>query len=582
MHDESHRAKILIVDDNATDRFLLQAILKKQGHEVIAAGDGVEAIAAYRRERPKIVLLDVLMPNMDGFEAAQEIKRLAGDAFVPVIFLTSLQEADSLARCLDVGGDDFISKPYNSVILQAKINAFSRMVEMHQTVLRQRDEIVANNQRLLREQEVAKRVFDKVAHAGCLDAPNIKFSLSPIAVFNGDVALAGVGPSGNLLVLLGDFTGHGLSAAIGAMPLAQSFYSMLEKGFAIRDIVREINVKLHSILPVGVFCCAFVAEFDFKAQALQVWNGGMPDGVIYRPQDRKFVRLQSRHLPLGVRGDEDFKSRVETYEVQPGDRLCFWSDGIIEAEGDNGEMYGERRLFDVLERNEDPNHLFAEINLSVNCFIGEGALNDDISIIEVEVVKPEEFSVSVPEYVADRGTGPRDWSLGYTLRADTLRDFDPLPLMLNILMQVPFLRPVAGQIYTVMSELYSNALEHGLLKLDSALKDSPQGFSEYYRLRSERLRQLQEGEVTISLHYCGDARGGLLYIDIEDSGEGFDHRRWLSEIERRFENESGDYSGRGIMLLYSLCESVSYSGAGNQVRATFRWGEVVDSAEDIV
>ena len=228
--------KILIADDSDTDRFLLHRILKKQGHNVVLAADGVEAVEVFKQERPGIVLLDALMPHMDGFEAAEKIKQLAGEEFIPVIFLTSLQEAGSLARCLDAGGDDFLSKPYNSVILKAKINAFERMREMHRTLSHQRDEIFAHNSRLLREQEVAKRVFDKVAHAGCLDAANIQYALSPIAVFNGDVALAGVNPAGDLMVLLGDFTGHGLDAAIGAMPLAQSFYSMLEKGFLLITI----------------------------------------------------------------------------------------------------------------------------------------------------------------------------------------------------------------------------------------------------------------------------------------------------------------------------------------------------------
>jgi PleD family two-component response regulator len=134
------RLKILVADDTDTDRMILESILRKEGHEVILARDGVEAVAVYETSRPDIVLLDALMPEMDGFDAARRIKQLAGDELVPIIFLTSLSDTESLVRCLDAGGDDFLSKPYNRVILQAKIKAFNRMRELHSTMLTQRTE----------------------------------------------------------------------------------------------------------------------------------------------------------------------------------------------------------------------------------------------------------------------------------------------------------------------------------------------------------------------------------------------------------------------------------------------------------
>ncbi|WP_101759370.1 SpoIIE family protein phosphatase [Oceanicoccus sp. KOV_DT_Chl] len=561
------KIKILIADDSNTDRLLLQTILKKQGHEVVVASDGLEAVDVFLAQSPSIVLMDALMPRMDGFEAAQKIKQLAGEDFVPIIFLTSLQEADSLARCLDAGGDDFLSKPYNSVILQAKINAFSRMREMHRTVKSQRDEISAHNDRLLREQEVAKRVFDKVAHEGCLDASNIKYALSPIAIFNGDVALAGVSSAGHLVVLLGDFTGHGLDAAIGAMPLAQSFYSMLEKGFSMQDILAEINSKLHEVLPVGVFCCAIMAEINFTAATMRVWNGGLPDAFIYRPSSADITRLASQHLPLGVRAQLDFNNSVMTYGIETDDRLYLWSDGIHEATNESGEMFGEPRLVQVFEDNTDAENLFTELNIAVNSFIAEDSVGDDISLVEVKMVPPEQFKVERPQIIGEQQAGPRDWSLNYQLRPDTLRDFDPLPMLLYVLMSVPFLRNSGGQIYTVMAELYANALEHGVLKLESAMKDSTEGFNQYYQLRKERLEQLTEGLISVELDYKGSRHGGVLRIIVEDSGEGFNHQGLLMG------SPDQPYSGRGINLLLSICESVEFFGRGNRVCATFVWGD---------
>ena len=183
-------AKILIVDDSNSDRLLLETIIKKQGHQTILAENGLQAIKAFDKEKPDIILLDALMPKLDGFGAAQYIKENSGDNFYPIIFLTSLHDTTSLVKCLEAGGDDFLTKPYNHVILKAKINAFRRMLTMHTTLQCQRDQIAVNNARLIEEQELAKHIFDKIAHEGCLHADNIKHMLSPMAIFNGDVLLA--------------------------------------------------------------------------------------------------------------------------------------------------------------------------------------------------------------------------------------------------------------------------------------------------------------------------------------------------------------------------------------------------------
>lgn len=559
--------KLLVVDDNPADRLILETLLRQQGHIVVSADNGLDALTTFEQEQPDLILLDALMPGMDGFEVAERIKSQVGDDFIPIIFLTSLQDADSLARCLDAGGDDFISKPYSSLILRAKINAFTRMRNMNHTLLTQRDQISAHNRTLIREQEVAKRVFDKVAHAGCLDANNIKHSLSALSVFNGDVLLAGVNALGNLMVFLGDFTGHGLDAALGAMPLAQTFYSMIDKGFSHRDILEEINKKLNEVLPVGVFCCGILAEINFFESTIKVWNGGLPDCVLYSPSEGTLIKLVSSHLPLGVLSASHFKSQSAMFDVQEGDRLYLWSDGIHEAENSQGEMFGEERLYQVFEGNQDPNQLFDEVNQAVNSFIGASEHTDDISVLEAIVVTPDNFKASQSIHEDGNFNGPNDWTMSYELNSETLRVFNPLPLLLHIIMQVPKLRAFSGQIYTILTELYSNGLEHGVLELDSQAKDSNEGFSHYYQLREERLRQIKQGTIRFFLDYKGNKRGGSLQINVLDSGKGFDYSS-LNLTGKR-----GEYSGRGVYLLAELCEVFEYLGCGNEVRAIYSWGE---------
>ena len=181
-------------------------------------------------------------------------------------------------------------------------------------------------------------MFDNIAYPGCINAPNIKYLLSPMAVFNGDLVLASRKPSGGMYVFLGDFTGHGLPAAIGAMPVSEIFYGMAQKGFSLQDILREINKKLKRILPVGVFCCACMVDLSFRKRSAEIWVGGLPDILIYRKEMHKVENISSRHLPLGVVDNDRFKTDSTLIQLTKGDRIMLWSDGIIEASNMEGEI----------------------------------------------------------------------------------------------------------------------------------------------------------------------------------------------------------------------------------------------------
>ena len=562
--------KVLIADDNDSDRMILQAFVKKQGHIPINARDGQEAVELFESERPDIVLLDALMPVMDGFEAARVIKGLAGENMIPIIFLTSLQDADSLARCLDVGGDDFLSKPYNRVILQAKITAFNRMRLLHSTVQAQRDQIVLHNEQLMHEQEVAKKVFDNIAHPGCLQASNINYLVSPMAVFNGDVLLAARKPSGGMLVFLGDFTGHGLPAAIGAMPTSEIFYGMALKGFSMQDILKEINNKLKKILPVGVFCCGCMVDISFRKEIAEVWNGGLPDCFMYRAEDRDSEPMPSFHLPLGVLGGISFSAETHLYEMKHGDRIFLWSDGIHEEMDENEVMFGNERLMEVFEENQDPALVFDELQQAVRDFTGSTLQGDDHSIVEIQSVPEDGLIENVSGYAADYKSGPRDWQFTFRLGASSLKSFNPLPLMIHILMEVPGLRAHSGKIYTILSELFNNALEHGVMGLSSELKSSSAGFAEYYQKRQDFLQTLDDCFVEFELDHKPLECGGILKMVVRDSGKGFEYNN-KTNVKKAALNKSETYCGRGIPLVKTLCRSVQHSEGGRAVEVVFEW-----------
>ncbi|PVZ13706.1 MULTISPECIES: fused response regulator/phosphatase [unclassified Pseudomonas] len=551
---------ILIADDNMTDRMLLSGIVRRQGHHVLQAGNGEEAVRIFEQVRPQLVLLDAMMPVMDGFEAARQIKARAGDELVPIIFLTSLTEEQALVQCVEAGGDDFLAKPYNQVVLGAKIKAMERMRRLQATVLEQRDLLAHHHNHLLNEQRVAKAVFDQVAHSGCLNTENIRYLQSPYALFNGDLLLAAYTPRGDMHVMLGDFTGHGLPAAVGAMPLAEAFYGMAAKGYGLAETLREMNAKLKRILPVDMFCCATLLNISPRRQVLEVWSGGMPDGYL-QPADGPRTPVVSRHLPLGILESKSFDSAFETMPFRPGDRVFLMSDGVIDTANEHDELFGLDRLHRVFDHNKDPERLFEDIREALAEFRGES--RDDVSMVQIRGWAPGEASEAVLAPVDSGQLTPRDWSVGFEFRAQTLRRYNPLPFLLQLLLEVQGLRDQSGALYTVLTELYSNALEHGVLGLASSLKADAKGFAEYYAQRQARLEALEEGYVRVDLDIHPLAGGGgELAISVRDSGPGFDVKAPLGKQS---------YSGRGMKLIRELAHQAQWSDDGRCARVEFIW-----------
>lgn len=557
---------ILIAEDSAPDRLIIESIFLRAGYHPTVVEDGCQAVASFKESIPDLIFLDVLMPNMGGIEAARQIRQLAGDEFVPIVFITSLSGEESLVECIEAGGDDFLPKPYNPVVLQSKIKAFSRMREMHKTLAHQKSLIEAHNKHLIQEQTVAKQVYDKIAHSGCLDLEIIRSYMSPLAVFNGDVLVAEISPSGSVMILLGDFTGHGLPAAIGSMPLASTFYGMVRKGLAMPEILKEINTKLHQILPIGFFCCATCIDIDIAKRRMLMWNGGLPESYLYRAKTDSYEVLQFKNLPLGVMAEQNFYGSTRRIPLDMGDRFFMWSDGIVEARDSTGSMFGEERLLALLQNHKGQDQLFDEILSSVHGHIGESDKGDDISLVAVDIA-----DIDIIPRDEDTHTHAKsrlvDWSVSFTIACSSLKQFDPLPLLVNITSEVPGLKDRSTTLYMVLSELYANALEHGVLGLQSSLKDSPAGFAEFYRLRQRGLEELAQGEICFCLQHRASADGGLLNIRVRDSGAGFDPQA----RKRNTASDKPDYFGRGLSLLSSICENLTIHPPGNDIEVDFRW-----------
>ena len=140
--------KILVVDDSPTIRAAMTALLERMGHKVVEANDGAQALQIYRQDRPGLVLIDVVMPVMDGYEAARQMRETSAEEWVPIIFLSSKEADQDLDRAIEAGGDDYLVKPVSFVVLNAKIRALQRIESMRNKQLEMSRDLAAANREL--------------------------------------------------------------------------------------------------------------------------------------------------------------------------------------------------------------------------------------------------------------------------------------------------------------------------------------------------------------------------------------------------------------------------------------------------
>lgn len=554
---------ILIVDDTEANRKLLSWILEDDGHTVIEAVNGQEGVDIFKSESPDLVLMDVMMPIMDGFEATKTIREYLGDTHVPIIFLTALSDDASLAKCLSIGGDDFLSKPINEQVLQAKIKAHSRIRDLNEELNNQKVELEKLHLLTEREHEIAKSVFEKAMGASLRDCTNTRHYISPATTFNGDILLSAPSPSGGLYVILADFTGHGLPAAIGALPLSQTFYDCTVAGDSVSDIARKLNRSLEGFLPDFMFAAAAVLEMNGDGSRVTFWAGGLPDILITDSEGKLKETIISSHMPLGVLEDSEFEREVTIRHPEPGDRFYVYTDGITESLNPKGDMYGDDRMQALFDGTQsDP---FTKLIYDIKTFRGDLDQNDDITVIEL-ICSPVELKAE--EHTEAPKQGKLPWTLNMSLGPEALLGTSPVSQVIDMMGASPGVSEHKDYLHTVMSELFSNALEHGVLGLSSQLKLTEDGYLDYYTQREERLNELKEGNVTINVSFEVDEKHGQLTVQFSDSGKGFD-------VNNLRKSDEDDSFGRGVSLIDTLCDSVEYNDTGTSVTVTYTLGKTI-------
>ncbi len=562
--------RILVVDDDRINRLVLQAMLGKMGHDSILASSGEEALALLKSENPDLVLLDVMMPVMSGYDAAREIRQ-GPKGQIPIVFLTALDKPEDIIEGLHAGGDDYLHKPIHYELLKAKIKTLHERLQLLSKLSIQNKQLSQYKEHIEEDRNIAVRFMNNLSALDRINDPAIKFHLSQAEDFGGDLIAAARSPTNCLHILLADSAGHGLASALTILPIVEPFYKMTEKGFDIPAIVTEMNKRVRRFVKLPRYVCANIISVNMREQTIQAWNGGCPSGLVLNQKGKIIHRFKSRLLPLGVVNEKQFDSSTEHYNI--GNQTCsifMCSDGVTELGPDEVQDFDlEEKIIKGYEQNDCLNYIIKAVNEELH---GQSA-RDDIAILMVDCKElSNRASMDISSQVlsekmldgldfADSITDKVSWKMNLILTETQLKHLEVVPFLMSITNSLEVNKDDAT-VFLVLSELFNNALDHVLLKLDSMLKDHEEGMHIYYEERASRLENLTNGQIEINLERLETQDGSWLSIRFHDSGDGFDFK----EINKLMEKEDKRH-GRGLKLITNICQHVEFQGNGSEVVA---------------
>jgi len=566
---------ILLVEDDPLDAELSRHELEHFGHRVTVVHSGEEALACFAEQMPDLVVTDVRLPGMDGCELTRRLKLQVHPNWLPVLFLSGVQTDEVLVEAYRAGADDFITKPVHRPVLQAKLEVFRQRLQLQREALSREALLQRYRDQAEEEKAVAQHLMHRLVNAELLGDLSVNYWVRPAETYSGDLIAAARTPGGILHVLLADATGHGLAASLAVMPVTQPFYRMTEKGFGIDTIAREMNRKVRELLPVGRFVAATLVAVDSSNGSIQVWNGGNPHPFLISAENRLAdFEFRRTHLPLGILDDDSFDAVPEIHFIQEPHQLVVYSDGVVEAENPGGLAFGRDGLHTALLAREQENRLTQVIQALDHHLAGHSA-RDDLSLLLVRcyhrTARTPPIRAGEPRVAFNGG----NWQVAMSLSAEELRTLDPVPLLMGVVNQFNRDQKHSSQVFLILSELFTNALDHGVLRMDSCLKSLGQGFGQYLEERGRRLAALEEGLVEIGVSQVATERGMRLAIRVRDSGPGFDYRACLAEMHEA-DSERAPY-GRGLRLVHSLCAQLTFAAAGNEVIAYYEIGDTEEA-----
>lgn len=400
---------ILVVDDHATNRLKLSLGLKQQGHRVDLAENGQQALEMLRIQSFDLVLLDIMMPEMDGYQVLEQMKGDSKLRDIPVIVISALNEMESMVRGIELGAEDYLPKTFDPILLKARIGAC-----LEKKKLRDLEQLYLKG--LERELEIGRQIQasflpDELPQvpgweiAACFQAAREvagdfydAFSLArekKIGLVLGDVCDKGVGAALFMTLFRSLIRAiSNLDYFVERMDLAAASLATDEEGQVssssaanLKNTMLLINnyvVRTHG--RASKFASLFFGLLDPTTGSLLYINGGHEAPLIFNSTGIK-ARLEATGPVVGIWPDVDFK--VEQAHLEPGDSLLAFTDGVTDAKNPDGERFSRERLLSHLEQPALPAvRLLDQIGREVRSHIAGTNPFDDITMLAVRRLEP--------------------------------------------------------------------------------------------------------------------------------------------------------------------------------------------------
>jgi phosphoserine phosphatase RsbU/P len=378
---------VMIVDDNDDNRFTLSMRLESCGYSnIITAENGREAIEMMRSAPVDLVLLDIMMPEMNGYEVLEHLKANTELCDMPVIVISALGETDSVIKCIELGAEDYLPKPFNPTLLRARVGASLEKKRL-------RDEVRATRDRLQQELDTARTL-----QLGMLprDFP-VRSAEQPVEVYalmeparevGGDLYDCFYAAKHLFCFLVGDVSGKGAPAAM-FMARTRSLVRMAveySRHLCVEDVspahvAAAVNRELYQNNPERMFVTLFLGFLDTRTGALAYINAGHPAPCLLRAADDIEWLAGKPEVPLGVRPNTAYQGRAAI--LYPQDTILVHTDGVTEAMNISGELYTTERLHaDLLGiRNGTPEEIVRGAKEHVDRFTSSAPKADDVTLL---------------------------------------------------------------------------------------------------------------------------------------------------------------------------------------------------------
>ena len=393
-------ASILIVDDTAANLQVLAGMLKDRGHKVRPVPGGKLALSAARRDPPDLILLDINMPEMNGYEVCEHLKaddKLKG---IPVIFISALTEPLDKVKAFAIGGVDYLTKPFQMEELHARVATHLKLRRLQIELEEANAGLAKANGRMSRDLKAAARIQETFLPREVARLPGADFAWTylPCDELAGDglnIIPLGRGKVG-LYIL--DVSGHGVAAALLSVTLSRLLSppcepsSILIRGGDAGDRLdvtppAEVAARLNRLFPFDMateqFATMVYGILDSTTGEFRYVSAGHP-GPVHLPAGAEPVILESRGTPIGL-ADDAYEER--SVRLSAGDRLYLYSDGVPEAMDPAGASFGDARLLEAISRwrAEPLQQATASVMREVARWHGSARAHDDISLLAVEV-----------------------------------------------------------------------------------------------------------------------------------------------------------------------------------------------------